>query len=344
MTRPKTLKRSLVRAVDLIRLEIDEDESPLLISQNGENVPIDVKLTLDLVRNIRNKEADRVATEAEVQRREEAQRQRAAEQRLSRDQARAAEEVRILEAQRRAQRSSLAKSFDTAKRNAGTVFRRSFAVLAVGAALTAAYKVGGDDVIEIIKCADSCEIEQYDAKKPRILEGTVVRVGETVNPKKTFQVDQDPLLRRELVPEVGDQSKMMYGPDIDKVDADSPADVTTPRQIVLMSSDPELSTTGPAEGLPDAEDLACESSHIKLKSLDDALVVVTDIAGSRTEDIQVRLTQSKIFVCWAKGAKELDGNDDPRVIFQRATPRQVKADDKAQAEVRTVVPNPSSQG
>lgn len=334
----------LVRAVDLIRLEIDEDKRPLLISQNGENVPIDVNLTLNLVRNIDKQEADRLAARAAEEQRQEESRQRIERQRQFDEEVRRREEVRLLEIQKRNQRSSLAKAFDATKRNLRDFAGPAVTVLAIGAALTAIYKVGGDEVIKNITCADGCEIEQYDAKKPRITEGTIIRIGQTVNPKKTFQVDQDPLLRRETVPEIGDQTQNFYGPDVDTVDSENPADITAPRQIVLTSSDPKLSTTGPTEGLLNAEDLACESSHVKLKSLDDALIMVTDIAGSRTDDIEVKLTQSKIFVCWTKGAKELDGNDDPRVIFQRATLLQIMASDKSPAEVRTVGPSPSSQG
>ncbi len=323
------------RNINLVRVEVGDKEGqePGLYSMNGINSPADIGLALLIVDNL-------IEQEDAIKQEESRQARRAREQAAftAQDEAARREEIaaqKSAESQERFQRNklqnrnfavrALAGATQSLKRNGRTIVKAGLRTLTAAAIVLPGVLYGPDFVEDAQRtlCADRCDIKEYDAKRPTLTEGTVIRIGQTASPRHTFELVQNRLLFRNTVPELGDLShptggssngdkEDAFGPDVNGISAQNPADIKYPRQIVLGTSEPKQKG-----------ELACETTNVNFITPNDGILAATDMSAERTRFIKVTVKDDSVSLCWRRGAKELNRSDDPRLVFQRLSPAQV---------------------
>jgi hypothetical protein len=309
-----------VRSISLIKIGgDDESEAPNINVMGTINDIADVKSAATIIDLITKQEArkkqDDEAEKARRTREEERDQQIAERQRAD-------EAARLLAQQREAERINAipfyARGIRAVQRNSDIIISTALVGTVAVGAIWAAVKIAPRVKAKI--CGDSCEVSTYDKQDHRLNEGLIVRQGVTQTVPHTFEATQKTEFAESAVPELGEYTSgtsedgysIGFGPNVNGLRENRKANINNPRQIILVAPDDDK-----------AKPPVCESVKVSLKTPNDAILVATDSSEKFARFMQIGLSDSILRACWNGPINELRQANNPRVVFQRATPKQI---------------------
>jgi len=280
-----------IPAIDIVRIEVGDrpGEKPGLYTPSGFDIPMQVGQARGIIDDITRQERQERQDELDRQRRQREFEASAGE---------------------REKRTRREERWDKLKDiGAGA------AILGLAAGVVTVVVGLGYEVVKSQhdKCGRGCAVEKFDHNPATNLKhGLVLGIGQSGSPLHTFEAAQNPLLGRDIVPELGTPDSDSgdngnYGPNAAQTKATSPTDITHTRTIVLTTS-----------GHPPH----CETADVHFDSPKDGVIVET--ASDHPQDFTFYVGESAVKFCWNVN-NERNANDDPWAVFQRVPASQMPA-------------------